>query len=88
MFNFSVMNVFVDIQKINFNIQEKKELEANKKQIEHNIEICTVKAPVDGKLNININLEQEDILQHSEIIGSITPNSNTYKVDYTNKRYR
>ncbi|MDM0713475.1 hypothetical protein ACSW9N_15890 (plasmid) [Clostridium perfringens] len=40
------------------------------------------------KLNININLEQEDILQHSEIIGSITPNSNTYKVDYTNKRYR
>lgn len=82
------MNVFVDIQKINFNIQEKKELQANKKTIGHNIEICTVKAPVDVKLNININLEQEDILQHSEIIGSITPNSNTYKVDYTNKRYR
>ncbi|WP_416188370.1 HlyD family efflux transporter periplasmic adaptor subunit [Clostridium perfringens] len=68
-------------EKMNLNIQKKKELEENKNQIEQSIEKCIVKSPVDGKLNVNINLEQGVILQTGAMIASIIPNSNTYKVD-------
>ncbi|HBI7169399.1 TPA: HlyD family efflux transporter periplasmic adaptor subunit, partial [Clostridium perfringens] len=59
----------------------KKELEENKKQIEQSIEKCSVKAPSDGKLNINANLEQGIMLQTGAVVASIIPNSDTYKVE-------
>lgn len=68
-------------EKMNLNIQKKKELEENKKQIEQSIEKCAVKAPVDGKLNININLEQGVILQTGAMVAKIIPDSDTYKID-------
>lgn len=68
-------------EKININNQKKKELEENKKQIEQSIEKCTVKAPSDGKLNINTNLEQGVVLQTGAIVANIIPNSNTYKIE-------
>ncbi|MCJ8343820.1 MAG: HlyD family secretion protein, partial [Cetobacterium sp.] len=68
-------------EKINLNIQKKKELEENKKQIEQSIEKCIVKAPVDGKLNVNINLEQGVVLQTGAMVANIIPDSDTYKVD-------
>ncbi|SQC85682.1 bacteriocin ABC transporter bacteriocin-binding protein [Clostridium perfringens] len=68
-------------EKMNLNIQKKKELEENKKQIEQSIEKCIVKAPVDGKLNVNINLEQGVILQTGAMVANIIPDSDTYKVD-------
>ena len=68
-------------EKININNQKKKELEENKKQIEQSIEKCSVKAPSDGKLNINANLEQGIMLQTGAVVASIIPNSDTYKVE-------
>lgn len=68
-------------EKININNQKKKELEENKKQIEQSIEKCTVKAPSNGKLNINANLEQGIILQTGAVVANIIPNSDTYKVE-------
>ncbi|EGT0682107.1 HlyD family efflux transporter periplasmic adaptor subunit [Clostridium perfringens] len=68
-------------EKINMNNQKKKELEENKKQIEQSIEKCSVKAPSDGKLNINANLEKGVILQTGAIVASIIPNSDTYRVE-------
>ncbi|WP_150542017.1 HlyD family efflux transporter periplasmic adaptor subunit [Clostridium perfringens] len=68
-------------EKVNLNTQKKKELEENKKLIEQSIEKCIVKAPVDGKLNVNINLEQGVILQTGAMVASVIPDSNTYKVD-------
>ncbi|HBI7087094.1 TPA: HlyD family efflux transporter periplasmic adaptor subunit, partial [Clostridium perfringens] len=53
----------------------------NKKQIEQSIEKCSVKAPSDGKLNINANLEQGIMLQTGAVVASIIPNSDTYKVE-------
>ena len=68
-------------EKININNQKKKELEENMKQIEQGIEKCTVKAPSDGKLNMNANLEQGIMLQTGAVVASIIPNSDTYKVE-------
>ncbi|HBI7169129.1 TPA: HlyD family efflux transporter periplasmic adaptor subunit, partial [Clostridium perfringens] len=68
-------------EKININNQKKKELEENMKQIEQGIEKCTVKAPSDGKLNINANLEQGVMLQTGAVVASIIPNSDIYKVE-------
>ncbi|MGU8608413.1 HlyD family efflux transporter periplasmic adaptor subunit [Clostridium perfringens] len=68
-------------EKININNQKKKELEENKKQIEQSIEKCSVKAPSDGKLNINTNLEQGVVLQTGAVVANIIPNSDTYKVE-------
>ncbi|MCX0386940.1 HlyD family efflux transporter periplasmic adaptor subunit [Clostridium perfringens] len=68
-------------EKINTNNQKIKELEENIKQIEQGIEKCTVKAPLDGKLNINTNLEQGVMLQTGVVVASIIPNSDTYKVE-------
>ena len=67
--------------KVNENTQKKKELEENKKQIEKSIEKCNVKAPVDGKLKTNENLEKGVMLQTGVIIATILPNSNTYKIN-------
>ncbi|WP_415336314.1 HlyD family efflux transporter periplasmic adaptor subunit, partial [Clostridium perfringens] len=55
--------------------------EENKKQIEQSIEKCIVKALVDGKLNVNINLEQGVVLQTGAMVANIIPDSDTYKVD-------
>ncbi|MDM0950518.1 HlyD family efflux transporter periplasmic adaptor subunit, partial [Clostridium perfringens] len=68
-------------EKININNQKKKELEEGKKQIEQSIEKCSVKAPSDGKLNINANLEQGVVLQTGTVVANIIPNSDTYKVE-------
>ncbi|EOU1871540.1 HlyD family efflux transporter periplasmic adaptor subunit [Clostridium perfringens] len=68
-------------EKINLNSQKKKELEETKEQIEQSIEKCTVKAPSDGKLNINIDLEQGVVLQTGAVVANIIPNSDTYKVE-------
>lgn len=68
-------------EKLNLNSQKRKELEENKKQIEQSIEKCTVKAPSDGKLNINTNLEPGVVLQNGVLVANIIPNSNTYKVE-------
>lgn len=68
-------------EKININNQKKKELEEGKKQIEQSIEKCSVKAPSDGKLNINANLEQGVVLQTGTLVANIIPNSDTYKVE-------
>ncbi|MGU8770852.1 HlyD family efflux transporter periplasmic adaptor subunit, partial [Clostridium perfringens] len=68
-------------EKINFNNQKKKELEENKKEIDKSIEKCIVKAPVDGKLKTNGNLEKGVVLQTGAIIAIILPKDNTYKIN-------
>ncbi|EHK2440411.1 HlyD family efflux transporter periplasmic adaptor subunit [Clostridium perfringens] len=68
-------------EKINENNQKLKELEENKKQIEQNIEKCSVKATTDGKLNININLEPGIVLQAGIVVANIIPDSDNYKVE-------
>ena len=68
-------------EKINLNNQKKKELEENKKEIDQSIEKCVVKAPVDGKLKTNGNLEKGVVLQTGAIIATILPKDNTYKIN-------
>lgn len=68
-------------EKINLNNQKKKELEENKKEIDQSIEKCIVKAPVDGKLKTNGNLEKGVVLQTGAIIATILPKDNTYKIN-------
>lgn len=68
-------------EKINVNNQKKKELEESKREIEQSIGKCIVKAPVDGKLKTNLNLEKGVVLQTGAIIATILPKDNTYKIN-------
>ncbi|CEP98524.1 HlyD family efflux transporter periplasmic adaptor subunit [Paraclostridium sordellii] len=68
-------------EKINLNKQSKTELEANKKQIEDSLSKCVVKAPVNGKINTLVELQQEILLQPGTIVANVIPNSDNYKID-------
>lgn len=68
-------------EKINLNKQSKTELEANKKQIEDSLAKCVVKAPVNGKINTLVDLQQGIVLQPGTIVANVIPNSDNYKID-------
>ncbi|WP_261291175.1 HlyD family efflux transporter periplasmic adaptor subunit, partial [Paraclostridium sordellii] len=68
-------------EKINLNKQSKTELEANKKQIEDSLSKCVVKAPVNGKINTLVELQQGIVLQPGTIVANVIPNSDNYKID-------
>lgn len=73
----SIDKINQNLNKLDSNISS---LEEGKKQIEQSIEKCSVKAPLDGNLNINSNLEQGVVLQTGAVVANIIPNSDTYKV--------
>ncbi|XTR39331.1 HlyD family efflux transporter periplasmic adaptor subunit (plasmid) [Paraclostridium tenue] len=68
-------------EKINLNKQSKIELEANKKQIEDSLAKCVVKAPINGKINTIVDLQQGLVLQPGTIVANIIPNSDNYKIE-------
>ena len=68
-------------EKINLNKKSKTELEANKKQIEESLKKCIIKAPVNGKINTLVDLQQGLVLQPGTIVANVIPNSNNYKID-------
>ncbi len=68
-------------EKITVDKEKLKEVNSNIKEINKNIEDCTVKAPVDGKLDINIKLKLGIMLQTGAIVANILPGANKYKVD-------
>lgn len=68
-------------EKINLNKQSKTELEANKKQIEDSLAKCVVKAPINGKINTFVDLQQGIVLQPGTIVANVIPNSDNYKID-------
>ncbi|MGU8478573.1 HlyD family efflux transporter periplasmic adaptor subunit [Clostridium perfringens] len=74
----SIDKINQNLNKLDSNISS---LEEGKKQIEQSIEKCSVKAPLDGNLNINSNLEQGVVLQTGAVVANIIPNSDIYKVE-------
>lgn len=68
-------------EKINLNKQSKTELEANKKQIEDSLAKCVVKAPINGKINTIVDLQQGLVLQPGTIVANVIPNSDNYKIE-------
>ena len=68
-------------EKINLNKQSKTELEAKKKQIEDSLAKCAVKAPINGKINTIVDLQQGLVLQPGTIVANIIPNSDNYKIE-------
>ncbi|GAA0071091.1 hypothetical protein UT300003_26150 [Clostridium sardiniense] len=68
-------------EKITADKEKLKEVNSNIKEINKNIEDCTVKASVDGKLDINMKLQPGVMIQTGTIVANILPGTNKYKVD-------
>ena len=68
-------------EKITADKEKLKEVNSNIKEINKNIEDCTVKASVDGKLDINMKLQPGVMIQTGAIVANILPGANKYKVD-------
>lgn len=75
-------SVLAQIQeKITLNNQKLDEIKLNLKEINKGIDKCTIKSPVDGKLDLKAKLESGMMIQTGAIIANILPNSKTYKVE-------
>lgn len=68
-------------EKITLDNQKLDEIKSNLKEINKGIDSCTIKSPVDGKLDLKAKIESGMMIQTGAIIANILPNSKTYKVD-------
>jgi len=69
-------------EKLSLNDEKLKEVDASLKAINENIEKCKVKSSIDGKLDIQANLEPGIIIQAGVIVANVLPKANAYKVEF------
>lgn len=69
---------------IKVNNDEVLELTSSLKNLDMNIDNCIIKAPIDGIITINTQINKEDFINTGTDLASIIPDDNSqYKVDLT-----
>lgn len=66
---------------IKLNKQKLEEIKTNLKVVDMNIDKCTIKAPIDGIVDISAPIKAGDLVGEGQEVLNILPSESKYKID-------